>query len=1587
MQEELSRGPSFQPPNSLPDMSLDDAPQKANGLPPKSNAPGYDTAHREFPQLPSKLQPHSSTSSSAALAPSRAGTLSWQQRPSSRGSTGPRSRPLSVVATENSAAKSPRASVEPLLVSEEGMSRSQIAQSLGSKDPTWFKQTQDRGLGSAAFRRNQEGASDTVSMTGNMCLPGLSRDSSTEPEDRMSPPPESVRSKSPSREGSVRGYSESSHRPSSSASLSSLAGIRSPLPTIGRQRFEPPSSDTISSDGGDISSGARTLAMSPSQGRISPERVERPTSPTKGLGGFVQSAMLKRSDSVNKRWSAQAGPGLSRGNSVASSRSAYEGSRYPMGGITPLLESRPSSISRENSPVPNARPGSSHGNATITQGQKEPEGAGISTSLAGAKLESSKSEIFQPAKRESRSPPPGKDSEAEPVMSPPASPSKKWSPTKASWLENAINKPDSTKVKSPAPQQPAWISEINRTKQQRGSVDLSKGGGNFKEVTTGGLIRSPPPGAGYKLPSIGGLPGGFSAGVAMKPRSGSSDDVVAKSGSPEIVKRMDLSRTPSPSHKPADEPLDSEVRPSESNAKVLTNGASATSPSSDRAVPQAESHIKSPRSAQRKPETPPKKDFTSTLKSRHISGDSKPKEEPEFKNVFGRLKRTQTQNYKAPDELKDNILRGKAGLALTGGPKKSDRKDEFKESILEKKKGMVVPSASTRITSNSSKADDAPTPEAIAKRQGLTRSESLLSNGSSGEKEVMKPEALAKLQHLRDKPEPTSPEKQPIVQSRMQRDSGASGVFGGTFTSSLAGMLQRGPSPMASGINSSATPLPDIKADKELSTPKASDAEANSSGPQLTHATKARARGPKRRLPTTIKQEPLAELSQSEPNPASTNVVIGKRLSGQTTFAKAIPPLIANKPEPRPLSNITNNNNNNRKISQPNSPRKPSTNISQPQDPKNTSPITQTPIKGLQTNAPPVVNHKLTSPRNTKASLPALGSPPDTPLKRSTEQEQISSDSTLAQEIRKPELQEDDKASTSVKGAAAVWGQSSKPAQASQPRSPIKLPTREDEEAISKEAGLRTSESVGLGIEISFNRQGARSDRDLSSPLTKSPRSPPLPGKKPAAIAARVASITLPSTAIAQPNKSPLPRPSKATDLLAEIFDEPPSSKTQINVDSQAVFNSRSSADTSQKIKTLRKQISQVTDNGRSTPIPSHQEHILFEESLYVCIHVFGSPTGTRTTEVYLWCGDGASSHAIEDAQLFAKKVAKDNSGKLIVLYQGKETSNFFQALGGIVITRRGSSGLAESPLGPAEAYILCGRQHVGQIAFDEVDFNPGSLCKGFPYIISTRNGKLYLWKGSGSGADELGCARLIGMDLGLMGEIEEVDEGRELDAFWEIFPGGKRDPPAAKDDSARHWQMKPSCDNYTTRLFGVDVEMPRPKSSSSFMPWGRRGSALSNDANAPATAQIREISPFAQSDLVDDKIFVLDAFFEIFVYVFPLLISFGWMKVANPYDNSILTIRSLSPAPQHKSTESASFHAALMFAHEYGILAASAEDRPFVPISSVVVCTREEPGSGKGVEQIPEVLRRAFRKWNDDVVKKGCKVLSLSEALEATGA
>lgn len=1507
------------------------------------------------------IEPKKPAPNAAALG--RSGTLSWQRRPQS--GVGSIRRPMSVVSTTSTSDKNPAASPSEPSSPERPISRNQIAQSLGAKDPSWFKQTPDRGTGSAAYRRNQEdNPSDVGSLSGRKQLPGMSRESTAEPE-VSSPPPESIRSSSPSRASSVRGSAAFSNRFSSNTSISGgdaePAKVRSPLPVLDSQKFAPPSEQGSSPDGVDQVGSVRGLAMSPTQGRISPERTERPASPTKGMGGFVQSAMLKRSDSVNKRWSTQVPQGLSRQNSTLSNR----GSATPSGYSTlSKSDSRPTSLSRDNSMEPSSRPGSSHSNLTITK-----DAAGKDTT--------SKAEFVKPAlphhsRSKSYASTFSQDDQPQDETSPP-SPSKRWSPTKSSWLENALNKPNSPKPKQAPPPQPSWMTEINRIKQQRGSVDLGKGGPLQSPPDTTASGRSSPikdiqlkPVVLRKTetpkkeePAERVQPSPKPKPVVETPKK-EEVEVKIRSKTLETPQKEDPAETaqpslkPKPSPKPSiavkgdDEPRETpQSEPTKEHKDINKDVPADTTSKAPLSTPRFAKSTSSPSPAIKpKPQTPPKTDFRAGLRSRQAASESSKKDEVnELQNVFGRLKKTETKNYVAPDTLKNNILRGKAGLALTGGPKPSVRRDEFKESIVSKKAAMLAKAqeeGSAALKKAESSNQPTETPEAIAKRKTLGRADSTSKPPPPREPETT-PEALSRKESLRAH-KPLVPEKQAQpTPSFPPKEPAKSSKLADRFNPALAGILARGPPPM-----STSSTMAEAEVGEPM--PRGVEDERKGPAPELTHMTKGRARGPKRRAPaskqavaekvtTAHKVAPVAAVPLVKAHDVLPSTEVPKAdMATEEPAMMRTPARESLKAKPATPAKSPEISRKLEKSPSPELPRKPasleidrrifaevkhaptpkksaSTEAESPkQSPLSPKPLSwkssrplPTPSTAETQKEPSLASRAVPAPKAEEAvdSPKISASSPKNPTWRSsrplpspTKAEPQKESPPAVQEIPAPntdaspvkETQSPEKPSFSVKNATALWGRqstSSSPA-AVRTKSPIKLPTKADEQTALKDAGLsRPTETVeveqpkplapkpkpvGLGLGSLGSLGGLVATRSRES-------SPPKP------LSAKGFPISPPASA-GRPQSEPFKAtsaPDKSNDVFADFFDEPPVTADELpeHIDTTHILNSPPlDLGPSGKIRTLRKQIHELTGDGKLTPLPMQEEHVLFQDSMYLCTHVFGDAKGARTTEVYLWSGNGVAEATLEDAQLFGRNAAKQNQGKLIILRQGKETPNFFEALGGIVITRRGSRPSSKQ-------YMLCGRRHLGHIAFDEVDFSPKSFCSGFAYIISTEGGKVFLWKGRGCSAEELSGARLMGMDLNLSGELTEIDEGSEPSELLSVFPLDStastlkgRQPVIPR--SADHWRYKATSERYRSRLFKIEQQQGSSgwgqglQVSSFFAPLLRRPSwqmterpqtpVTPKSPSPQVTTKVVEIMPFSQRDLEPEYIYVLDAFFEMYM-------------------------------------------------------------------------------------------------------------------------
>lgn len=1219
----------------------------------------------------------------------------------------------------------------------------------------------------------------------------------------------------------------------------------------------------------------------------------RPPSPTKGLGGFVESAMMKRSDSVSKRWSVQAAPGLKRGDSVASNRSTLGTTgvgAVPLGSGSPPRKTRP--IRPLSSPSPaGSRPTSSHG---VSKLALPPE-----TFSPEATLESDQKAV-DPALKYDKSQDNGdtgfqsQDVSSEHVLDDAllVSPTKtmdlrRWSPTKSSWLESALARPESPKTLPPKSEEPAWKSNMHKAKASIGSPPPA----TFA-VNTTSLLRSPPMGGHSRPLSVSGMTEMFSSGTAK---------TSPEKGKPATIAEAHVS-------KEAKSEYLQEPRDSSSFDSISTTKAKITEAPRTMSLTKSDPYIASPISwtkrdpppVKAKPATPPKTDFRSALKPRQVASSDGSNTEPEFKAVFGKLKRTQTQNYVAPDELKANITRGKAGLSLTGGPQKTKRVDEFKESILQKKESIkegtgliakpsiherpapTVPEALAKkeamkaatVVSTRPRMGERPAPtvpEALAKRQLLGKSAGIASEpkNTPGKLDTqpvapletvrsVNPERTSARPVIKDRVDMRPPVVEPSIDTHMQQKADsqkqelANSKLASRLNPALVGFLSRGTSPKTSNNPSPTASTDDLSLMPRGLSRKVTNESEEAGGATLTHMTKARARGPKRRAPkadpssnasatpgprnSTLEQAKDVKIGGGRfPRPEKTPSIDSASPSQSIATPVNVEPTLPSVITPRPMAGILKTWDHSEQpepaasaktTESKSTPKDKPTVVAKSPELRKVSPPTP---KAAVVEEKPVVRAK--SPELVKVPLP-MSEPvatdsPASPVNHRQRTFDVAQDGS-----RTPA----DRIVTSLGGWNKPLAVSPVPSPLAPSTTKLNTPRSPNISNVAKQKPSTTPPTKpvsGLGLNL------AASSRKDVVPTTTELTPPP---EKPQPL---LLTKDLPTDGAAEhgiSGASKLRGDSNTKAQFRDFFDQTPKARDKADFDTQAIMSP--SKNLGQKIKTLNMTICEITGNGKKEPMPAQQEHILFEDSMYLCVHAFQPESGSKSTEAHLWVGDAVSEAAVEDAQLFCRKIARENGAKLEVLQQGKETANFFQALGGIVITRRNKH---------SALYMLCGRRHLGHIAFDEVDLEASSLCSGFPYIISAKFGKLFLWKGRGSSADELGCARLIGMDLGLTGEIEEISEGEEPKAFWESFASKKR------SQSSDLWDLKSTQDAYACRLYRVGMD--RPKSATGF--WGRRGSSPPKSSNR---ALVEEISPFCQGDLSPHHIYLLDAYFEIYV-------------------------------------------------------------------------------------------------------------------------
>ena len=523
-------------------------------------------------------------------------TPSWKRRADSRGTLGDRSEsPIESPAPE----------------SDIEFRRSQIARNLGTKDLGFFKQSADRKPSSDVLLKS---SSEGMGTGGRMALHGIAKHKTGVREEQLPIEPSK-------NTGNYR-----AHRATLSVSHPYSAITKHNLfPTSNTMRFDPALAGKDHSLSDD---DTRQPAMSPSQGRISPERNATPS--PKVIGSFVQSAMLKREGSINKRWSASPGSPGARTNSPTPTRSQLISSSHAQEAVS-------SGLSREASPVTDDHPN------TPEPAKREPFNRGRAKSIVESLSKYSTSGMH-PSLSESHK------VDVTPPSTPKSHEQKRWSPTKASWLEVALkkgsdgNSPNVPKNTTPA--EPHRETAYNTHGKQPDSRPQ--------------VLPKP-----AHLPSrsiLDNAPNLSSTSVALNQVTSSVRPTPDKPPLPE--KPIFTKQPPKVSEKPS-------IIPS-------------------RPIPGPKVEL----------------DFRGNLKHRGSTSGLTDKEDLPFLSAMSRLRSTKTQNYVPQNEFKEKIIAGKASLNDAGPISKPKGPDPIKEKLMTIKGSLRYSHSTASTTSSASYTSD-----------------------------------------------------------------------------------------------------------------------------------------------------------------------------------------------------------------------------------------------------------------------------------------------------------------------------------------------------------------------------------------------------------------------------------------------------------------------------------------------------------------------------------------------------------------------------------------------------------------------------------------------------------------------------------------------------------------------------------------------------------------------------------------------------------------------------------------------------------------------------------------------------------------
>eukprot|EP00753_Platysulcus_tardus_P014808 PLAT4544.1.p1 GENE.PLAT4544.1~~PLAT4544.1.p1 ORF type:complete len:858 (-),score=452.55 PLAT4544.1:277-2784(-) len=241
----------------------------------------------------------------------------------------------------------------------------------------------------------------------------------------------------------------------------------------------------------------------------------------------------------------------------------------------------------------------------------------------------------------------------------------------------------------------------------------------------------------------------------------------------------------------------------------------------------------------------------------------------------------------------------------------------------------------------------------------------------------------------------------------------------------------------------------------------------------------------------------------------------------------------------------------------------------------------------------------------------------------------------------------------------------------------------------------------------------------------------------------------------------------------------------------------------------------------------------------YIILYTYNKG-GRPAYIIYFWQGRASTSDEKGASALLAKELDDSLGGSAVQVrvVQGKEPLHFCNLFRGHMIVHAGGKASGFKSLHDADSYDTDGVSlfHIkgttpSNTRATQVEERASSLNSGDCFVLLTP-GVMFVWNGSGSNAEEQTTAANIAEILREGREVVPLAEGAEPEEFWGPL-GGRGEYPsvAALGDAPRE-----------PRLFQC--------------------------SNATGVFEVEEIFNFAQEDLVDDDVMLLDTYEQVFVWV-----------------------------------------------------------------------------------------------------------------------